>query len=184
MKYIMRRFQQQHKSLHPRGAVVPSGYNASLGYTNELDKWKERIMKDIHDIGINADINKWSELPWKFPEQYPTDYNNAGLSTAAKARPDIKAYNDDGSCIYIHISIPTYSLCQNPIIEMEEIPRERGPQMCLTGNLEFRISIELNLITQYTYLKPERERYAYQSSRTQAGSGYWGDQKATGRKHT
>lgn len=52
----------------------------------------------------------------------------------------------------------------------------------LTGNLEFRILPELNLITQYTYQTRKGERYAYQSSRTQAGSGYWGDQKGFGRK--
>ncbi len=55
--------------------------------------------------------------------------NNAGLSTAAKARPDIKAYNDDGS-LYLHsylYSGRTYYVV-NPIIEMEENTTGSEPQ--------------------------------------------------------
>ena len=186
MKYIMRDGSKQQHKVSIRGGGSSFGYNASLGYTDELGQVKgTNYERYTYDIGFNADINKWIRATVKVSGTLSDRLsNNAGLSTAAKARPDIKAYNDDGS-LYLHsylYSGRTYYVV-NPIIEMEENTTEsEDHNVRLTGNLEFRILPELNLITQYTYQTRKGERYAYQSSRTQAGSGYWGDQKGYGRK--
>lgn len=186
MKYIMRDGSKQQHKVSIRGGGSSFGYNASLGYTDELGQVKgTNYERYTYDIGFNADINKWIRATVKVSGTLSDRLsNNAGLFTAAKARPDIKAYNDDGS-LYLHsylYSGRTYYVV-NPIIEMEENTTEsEDHNVRLTGNLEFRILPELNLITQYTYQTRKGERYAYQSSRTQAGSGYWGDQKGYGRK--
>ena len=175
MKYIMRDGSKQQHKVSIRGGGSSFGYNASLGYTDELGQVKgTNYERYTYDIGFNADINKWIRATVKVSGTLSDRLsNNAGLSTAAKARPDIKAYNDDGS-LYLHsylYSGRTYYVV-NPIIEMEENTTEsEDHNVRLTGNLEFRILPELNLITQYTYQTRKGERYAYQSSRTQAGSG-------------
>ncbi len=64
-------------------------------------------------------------------------------------------------CIYIHIYSGRTYYVVNPIIEMEENTTEsEDHNVRLTGNLEFRILPELNLITQYTYQTRKGERYA------------------------
>ena len=158
MKYIMRDGSKQQHKVSIRGGGSSFGYNASLGYTDELGQVKgTNYERYTYDIGFNADINKWIRATVKVSGTLSDRLsNNAGLSTAAKARPDIKAYNDDGS-LYLHsylYSGRTYYVV-NPIIEMEENTTEsEDHNVRLTGNLEFRILPELNLITQRT--KPGR----------------------------
>ena len=181
MKYIMRDGSKQQHKVSIRGGGSSFGYNASLGYTDELGQVKgTNYERYTYDIGFNADINKWIKASVKVSGTLSDRLSNsAGISSAAKARPDIKAYNDDGS-LYLHsylYSGRTYYVV-NPIIEMEENTTEsEDHNVRLTGNLEFRILPELTLVTQYTYQTRKGERYAYQSSRTQAGSGYWETRK-------
>ena len=155
MKYIMRDGSKQQHKVSIRGGGSSFGYNASLGYTDELGQVKgTNYERYTYDIGFNADINKWIRATVKVSGTLSDRLsNNAGLSTAAKARPDIKAYNDDGS-LYLHsylYSGRTYYVV-NPIIEMEENTTEsEDHNVRLTGNLEFRILPELNPVS-YTHL--------------------------------
>lgn len=155
MKYIMRDGSKQQHKVSIRGGGSSFGYNASLGYTDELGQVKgTNYERYTYDIGFNADINKWIKASVKVSGTLSDRLSNsAGISSAAKARPDIKAYNDDGS-LYLHsylYSGRTYYVV-NPIIEMEENTTEsEDHNVRLTGNLEFRILPELTLVTQYTY---------------------------------
>ena len=95
--------------------------------------------------------------------------NGASLSTAAAARPDIPAYNEDGS-LYLHpyISGGKVYYVKNPIIEMtENTTTYSQDNFRLTGNLEFQILPELKLLTQYTYQRRKGEESSYASSNTQ-----------------
>ena len=102
MKYIMRDGSKQQHKISVRGGGSSFGYNASLGYTDELGQVKgTNYERYTYDIGFNADINKWIKASVKVSGTLSDRLsNNAGLSSAAKARPDIKAYND------IHTFIP------------------------------------------------------------------------------
>ena len=135
-------------------------------------------------MGFDADINKWIKANAKFSGTTSDRHvNGASLSTAAAARPDIPAYNEDGS-LYLHpyISGGKVYYVKNPIIEMtENTTTYSQDNFRLTGNLEFQILPELKLLTQYTYQRRKGEESSYASSNTQEGSGYWGDQKGVGR---
>ena len=95
MKYIMRDGSKQQHKISVRGGGSSFGYNASLGYTDELGQVKgTNYERYTYDIGFNADINKWIKASVKVSGTLSDRLsNNAGLSSAAKARPDIKAYN-------------------------------------------------------------------------------------------
>lgn len=59
MKYIMRDGSKQQHKVSIRGGGSSFGYNASLGYTDELGQVKgTNYERYTYDIGFNADINK------------------------------------------------------------------------------------------------------------------------------
>ena len=106
------------------------------------------------------------------------------LSDAASARPDLKAYNDDGTP-YLHQyeSYGQIYYVENPIIEtMENTTTDNSNNLRMTANLEFKILPELKLFTQYTHNMRKSESYKYASSRTYEGSDYWGGQQGKGEK--
>lgn len=186
MDYIMRDGSRQQHKVSIRGGGELFGYNASLGYTNELGQVKgTEFERYTYDVGFDTDINPWISATVKVAGTI-TDRlsNNGSLSIAAEARPDLEPYNEDGS-YYIH-SYTWYGQTYyvgNPIVEMEEnTNRTEGNNIRLTGNLEFKILPELTLMTQYTYQTRKGEGYSYASSQTEEGSFNWSDQKGLGVK--
>ena len=187
MKHIMRNGSTQQHRLSIRGGSQDFGYYASFGYANEEGMVKATdFQRYTYTLGFDADINKWIKANAKFSGTTSDRHvNGASLSTAAAARPDIPAYNEDGS-LYLHpyISGGKVYYVKNPIIEMtENTTTYSQDNFRLTGNLEFQILPELKLLTQYTYQRRKGEESSYASSNTQEGSGYWGDQKGVGRWH-
>ena len=185
MKHIMRNGSTQQHRLSIRGGSQDFGYYASFGYANEEGMVKAAdFQRYTYTLGFDADINKWIKANAKFSGTTSDRHvNGASLSTAAAARPDIPAYNEDGS-LYLHpyISGGKVYYVKNPIIEMtENTTTYSQDNFRLTGNLEFQILPELKLLTQYTYQRRKGEESSYASSNTQEGSGYWGDQKGVGR---
>ena len=185
MKHIMRNGSTQQHRLSIRGGSQDFGYYASFGYANEEGMVKAAdFQRYTYALGFDADINKWIKANAKFSGTTSDRHvNGASLSTAAAARPDIPAYNEDGS-LYLHpyISGGKVYYVKNPIIEMtENTTTYSQDNFRLTGNLEFQILPELKLLTQYTYQRRKGEESSYASSNTQEGSGYWGDQKGVGR---
>lgn len=163
MDYIMRDGSRQQHKVSIRGGGELFGYNASLGYTNELGQVKgTEFERYTYDVGFDTDINPWISATVKVAGTI-TDRlsNNGSLSIAAEARPDLEPYNEDGS-YYIH-SYTWYGQTYyvgNPIVEMEEnTNRTEGNNIRLTGNLEFKILPELTLMTQYTYQTRKGEGY-------------------------
>lgn len=186
MDYIMRDGSKQQHKVSIRGGGETVGYNASLGYTDEQGQVKGTEYKRYtYDVGFNTDINPWIRAMVKVSGTIADrTSNNAGLSIAAQARPDLEPYNEDGS-YYIH-SYTWYGRTYyvgNPIAEMEENKnRSESHNTRLTGNLEFKILPELTLMTQYTYQSRKGEGYGYASSQTEEGSFNWSGQKGLGVK--
>ena len=189
MKYVMRNGSTQQHRVAIRGGSSDFGYFASFGYANELGQMKATdFQRYTYTLGFDADINKWIKTNMKFSgTTSDRQTNGATMSKVAATRPDIKAYNEDGS-LYLHsyISGGQVRYLVNPIIEMtENTTKYNQDNFRLTGNLEFKILPELTLLTQYTYQKRKGEENKYVSSNTQEGSGYWGNQKGVGRQaHT
>lgn len=152
---------QQHR-LSIRGGSQDFGYYASFGYANEEGMVKAAdFQRYTYALGFDADINKWIKANAKFSGTTSDRHvNGASLSTAAAARPDIPAYNEDGS-LYLHpyISGGKVYYVKNPIIEMtENTTTYSQDNFRLTGNLEFQILPELKLLTQYTYNAGKEKR--------------------------
>lgn len=184
MKYLLRDATKQQHKIAIRGGGSNLGYTASFGYTTEPGTVKATDYKRYtYDLGLDADVNKWITARIKVSGNFSDRLScNAGLSDAAKARPDLKAYNDDGT-LYLHSYEgscgTTYVV--NPIIEMlENTNKDKANNLRLTGALDFKILPSLNLVAQYTYQQRKSESTRYNSSRTQSGSGYWGGQKGQG----
>lgn len=186
MKYVMRNGSTRQHRVSIRGGSSDFGYFASFGYANELGQMKATdFQRYTYTLGFDADINKWIKANMKFSgTTSDRQTNGATLSKVAATRPDIKAYNEDGS-LYLHsyISGGSVKYIVNPIIEMtENTTRYNQDNFRLSGNLEFEIFPELILLTQYTYQRRRGEENKYTSSNTQEGSGWWGDQKGVGRQ--
>lgn len=185
MKYIMRNGSTQQHRVSIRGGSNDFGYYASFGYADEKGQVKATdFQRYTYTLGFDADINEWIKANAKFSgTTSDRQVNGATLSKAAATRPDIPAYNEDGS-LYLHsyISGGTVRYVVNPIIEMtENTTNYNQDNFRLTGNLEFKILPGLNLLAQYTYQRRKGEESKYASSNTQEGSGYWGGQKGVGR---
>lgn len=103
MKHIMRNGSTQQHRLSIRGGSQDFGYYASFGYANEEGMVKAAdFQRYTYTLGFDADINKWIKANAKFSGTTSDRHvNGASLSTAAAARPDIPAYNEDGS-LYLH----------------------------------------------------------------------------------
>lgn len=184
MKYLLRDATKQQHKIAIRGGGSNLGYTASFGYTTEPGTVKATDYKRYtYDLGLDADVNKWITARIKVSGNFSDRLScNAGLSDAAKARPDLKAYNDDGT-LYLHSYEGSYGTTYvvNPIIEMlENTNKDKANNLRLTGALDFKILPSLNLVAQYTYQQRKSESTRYNSSRTQSGSGYWGGQKGQG----
>lgn len=184
MKYVMRNGSKQQHKVSIRGGGENVGYHGSFGYVDEQGQMKATEFKRwTYDLGFDADVNKWIKAQVKFSGvTSKRETNGASMSKVASTRPDIRAYNEDGS-LYLHAyqSSGKTQYLVNPIIEMtENTTRNHADNFRLTGNLEFKIWQGLTLLTQYTYQRRKGEENSYKSSNTQAGSGYWGGQKGEG----
>ena len=103
MKHIMRNGSTQQHRLSIRGGSQDFGYYASFGYANEEGMVKAAdFQRYTYTLGFDADINKWIKANAKFSGTTSDRHvNGASLSTAAAARPDIPAYNEDGSILEV-----------------------------------------------------------------------------------
>ena len=130
-----------------------------------------------YDLGFNTDVKPWLKANLKVSGTISEQVRSGMmLSDAASARPDLKAYNDDGTP-YLHQyeSYGQIYYVENPIIEtMENTTTDNSNNLRMTANLEFKILPELKLFTQYTHNMRKSESYKYASSRTYEGSDYWG----------
>lgn len=187
MKYIMQNGKTQQHRISIRGGSEHISYNASFGYASEEGEVKStKFDRYTYNAGFNADLNPYVKAGVAVSGTISERLNNGStLSTAAEARPDIKAYNEDGT-LYLHSfenAYGTISYYKNPIIEMlENTTTTERNNLRLTSNLQFQILPELTLLAQYSYQSRKSESDSYQSSRTNVGSGYWGSQQGKGSK--
>ena len=186
MKYIMQDGTQQQHRVSIRGGADAIGYNASFGYSTEVGQVKAtKFDRYTYDVGFDGNINKWVKATVKASGTISERLSNgATLASAAEARPDIKAYNEDGS-LYLHTYMYNGNLqyVKNPIIEMQEnTTTDNNNSLRLMGNVEVTVLPELKLLAQYAWEDRKGENDNYASSRTYAGSNYWKGQKGAGKK--
>lgn len=184
LNLVMRNGSTQQHRLSIRGGGKEIGYFASFGYADEKGMMKATDFKRYtYTVGFDADINPWIKSNIKFSGTTSDRLTNGNtLSSVASTRPDIKAFNDDGTpYIHSYMSGTRRVYLKNPIVEMlENTTTDHQDNFRLSGNLQFQILPELKLLTQYTYQRRKGENYNYKSSNTQDGSNYYGGQKGKG----
>lgn len=186
MKYILRNGSTQQHRVSLRGGGANVGYNASFSYADEKGEVKASAFKRYtYELGFNTDVKPWMKATFRLSGTISEQVRSGTMvSDAATARPDLKAYNDDGT-LYLHEyeSYGQIYYVQNPIIEMtENTTTDESNSLRMSANLEFKILPELKLFTQYSHNIRKSESYKYMSSRTYQGSDYWGGQKGEGQK--
>ena len=132
-------------------------------------------------------INSWVKFDLKVNGNISNRLSTgARISTAATGRPDIKAYNEDGS-LYIHsyTNGSRIDYVPNPILEMEgnKITND-GTNVRVSGSFEAQPLKNMLFSSRYTYQHRQEEQYTYNSSQTETGSDRWKDQKGYGRYAT
>lgn len=184
LNLVMRNGSTQQHRLSIRGGGKEIGYFASFGYANEKGMMKKTDFKRYtYTVGFDADINSWIKTNVKVNGTISDrTTNGASLASAASTRPDIKAFNDDGTpYIHSYMSGSRRVYVKNPVVEMtENTTTNNQDNFRISGNLQFQILPELKLLTQYTYQKRSGESYNYMSSNTQRGSNFYAGQKGQG----
>lgn len=187
MKYLMRNGTMQQHRVSLRGGGENFNYNASFGYNSEDGQLKSLYFdRYTYTMNFNADLNKWLRAGMNVSGTLSDrrSNNTFKLSDAMNARPDIKAYNEDGT-LYLHSYLygNQISYAKNPIIELTENGKKtEGNNLNLSGNLEFKILPSLTLRTQYAFASRRSEEDDFASSRTQTGSNNWKGQAGAGSK--
>lgn len=188
MKYIMRNGIKQQHNLLITGGGKEMTFNVAFNYSDEKGEMKMTDFKRYTlDANLMTKINSWLKFDLKVNGNISNRLSTgARISTAATGRPDIKAYNEDGS-LYIHsyTNGSRIDYVPNPILEMEgnKITND-GTNFRVSGSFEAQPLKNMLFSSRYTYQHRQEEQYTYNSSQTETGSDRWKDQKGYGRYAT
>lgn len=187
MKLLMQNGTVQQHRVSIRGGAESFSYNASFGYNTEKGQLKSLYYdRYTYTIGFNTDLNKWVKATMDVSGTLADGKTNNffRMSDVVVGRPDIKAYNADGT-LYMHKYMENGRLvyAKNPIAELTENGTDKDENnLNLSGSLEFKILPSLTLKGMYAFASRQREEYDYASSNTQTGSDSWHGQKGAGKK--
>lgn len=174
MKLLMQTANTQQHRLAIRGGGNAMSYNASFSYMDEAGVMKSTgFERYTYDMGFDADVNKYIKARMNVSGSFnKRDINNMAMSAACEGRPDIKAYNEDGS-LYIHSYETSYAhiFSRNPIAELTgNTNRDDGHHFRISGGLDFKILPSLTFMAQYSYQQNKTENESYSASNTYDGS--------------
>lgn len=188
MELVMRNgLKQQHNVLLTGGGKDMS-FNVAFNYSDERGEMRVTDFKRYTlDASLITRINPWLKFDLKINGNISDQLSTgAKISTAAKGRPDIKAYDEDGSpYIHSYTNGTRIDYVPNPIVEMEgnKITND-GTNFRVSGSFDIQFLSNLILTARYTYQNRKEEQYIYYSSQTETGSDRWKDQKGYGRYAT
>lgn len=177
MKLMMQNAFKQNHDLSIRGGSKAAQYYISLGYSKDKGVMRNSIF-NRYNVMANLDltISKYikSGISFTFNSSDRTN-SNTTMDKIAEARPDIPAYDEDGSYHLQHYvdGRGDDQWLDNPLIELE---RENGSQdksLSLSGNLDFAITSDLLLKLRGSYNYSATDNRSYDPSTTNQGSNYF-----------
>jgi TonB-linked SusC/RagA family outer membrane protein len=175
MEHLTQNAQTNTHKLSLRSGSDNSRVYVSLGQTE-----KQGIVigtgskKTNITLNLDTDINSWVKSNISYRQTFTTRNNNyRGLQDALGARPDIKAFNNDGTpyvSSYASWSGKKYVI-PNPIIEIgANMRREKASNIALSGSLDFKLIPNMKLKTRFSYFKRAGETRQYAPSNSLAAS--------------
>jgi TonB-linked SusC/RagA family outer membrane protein len=175
MEHLTQDANTETHKLSLRNGSENSSVYVSLGQTNKQGVVIGTGSKKTNiAVNLGTDINSWIKSNISYRQTFTTRNNNyRGLQDALGARPDIKAFNDDGTP-YVS-SYTSYSgaeyVIPNPIIEIgAHMRKEKASNIALSGSLDFKLIPNMKLKTRFSYFKRAGETRQYAPSNSQAAS--------------
>lgn len=187
MKLLMQDAVTQQHRVSIQGGTPSSSYNASFSYLDQQGMIKGLYNKRYtYTVGFNTDITQQLKSIISVNGNFTDNNKNArAMDTAVEARPDVKAFNDDGS--YFHQTYlfgnRTYTM-KNPLAEIEDTKdNEKQNNITISASLERKPINGLNVVGRYSYQNYNRDEDYYASSETYQGSDNWsGDFNGYGKR--
>ena len=174
MKLMMQNAFKQNHDLSIRGGSKAAQYYISLGYSKDKGVMRNSIFNRYNAMAnIDLTISKYIKSGISFRlESSDRTNSSVTMDKVAEARPDIPAYDEDGSYHLQHYvdGRGTDQWLDNPLINLD---RENGSQdktLSLSGNLDFAITSALLLKLKGSYNYSNSESRSYDPSTTSAGS--------------
>ena len=182
MKLLMRTPSKQTHNFSISGGVPDARYYLSFGY-NENIGMLPNTKDEKYNLSLSLDMR-----PYKFLRTAVSlkgdfgdnDINNQSLMTAASARPDLPAYNEDGS-YYIHKyeynNQTTY--LRNPLVELQNENNRKTKNLFGSVSAEASIIQGMNLRAMFSYNYDDEKGRDYKPSTTYEGSAGYTGQKGS-----
>jgi TonB-linked SusC/RagA family outer membrane protein len=167
-----------NNNLSIRGGSKNSTYNASIGYLNDRGMMRESSFERYNlNLGINTKLNDKLSIGIDFRGNISErDLATATLSDATGGRPDIRAYNVDGSLFlntYLQNGNGRRLLIESPLAKLLDNKNSTNSQVLSASlNLQYNILEGLNFKTRYNYFNNSSSQKIYFASTTRAGSGF------------
>ena len=172
MELMMQNAFKQNHDVSIRGGAKAAQYYISLGYSRDKGVMKNSIFNRYNAMAnIDMTISKYIKSGISFRLDV-SDRNNSSptLDKIAEARPDLPAYNEDGSYYLHHYALGKEQWLENPLVAID---RENGSQdktLSLSGNLDFSILPSLLLKLRASYNYSNSGSRSYDPSTTMSGS--------------
>lgn len=160
-----------------RGGSNNTRYNASIGYLNDRGMMKHTSFERYNlNLGLNMDVSKKLSFGFDFRGNVSDrEIGTATLDDARRGRPDVRAYNEDGSLFLntYESSNDSRTLIESPLAKLLDNENLTNSQTVnASGNLKYNILPGLNFRSRFNYYNYFFDRRLYYASTTSLGSGF------------
>ncbi len=174
MELMMQNAFKQSHDLSIRGGAKAAQYYISLGYSKDKGVMKNSIYNRYNAMAnIDMTISKYIKSGISFRLDV-SDRNNSSptLDKIAEARPDLPAYNEDGSYYLHHYydALGKEQWLENPLITINSENGSQDKTLTLSGNIDFSILPDLLLKLRASYNYSNSGSRMYDPSTTVSGS--------------
>lgn len=174
MELMMQNAFKQSHDISIRGGAKAAQYYISLGYSKDKGVMKNSRF-DRYNAMANIDmtISKYIKSGISFRLDV-SDRNNSSptLDKIAEARPDLPAYNEDGSYYLHHYydALGNERWLENPLVAINSENGSQDKTLSLSGNIDFSILPDLLLKFRASYNYSNSGSRMYDPSTTMSGS--------------
>lgn len=180
MKLMMRDPSKESHSLSISGGVPEARYYLSFGYNNDVGMLPNTADEKFN-LSLNLDARPYNFLRTSISLKGNfgnTDVNNQSLMNAASARPDLPAFNDDGSYYIHHYEYnDQMNYLRNPLVELQNENTRKSKGLYGSFSAEAGLVKGMNLRAMFSYDYTEDNGRNYSPSTTYDGSGGYTGQK-------
>ena len=177
MELMMQNAFKQNHDLSIRGGSPAAQYYISLGYSKDKGVMKNSLYNRYNAmVNLDLSISKYikSGLSFRLDCSDRTNMTTT-MDQIAEARPDIPAYDPDGSYHLQHYvdGRGTDQWLDNPLIDLERENGSEDKTLSLSGYMDFSILPDLLLKLRASYNYSNTESRSYYPSTTSQGSNYF-----------